>query len=170
MEEKKYNNDGYNDNDTIVIDMDIHIMGGYKDERGTSLKLSTYLLGLFANFAEEFSNDSSSSLLYNGRRRNTQLFMTLGTCAVSRLNNTTINGRNTPIGRGLGLNVSTGRVFLAKVDPSVAGPALTLRSARIWAGSGRPSLYIIHDVILPPNHDKLPTGDAKDDEKTVQKN
>jgi hypothetical protein len=66
--------------------------------------------------------------------------MTLKTCAISCMNDT---GNACPIGRGMGIDLSTGEAFLAKVEPEVAGPASQLRSARIWAGGGD-KLSLVH--------------------------
>lgn len=73
--------------------------------------------------------------------------MTLETCAVASAND---DGTGCPIGRGMALEVCTGKVFLAEVEEvaindsglcnvtvfnSAQGPAITLRSTRLWAAA-----------------------------------
>ena len=103
-EEKKDDHPG-------VIEMDVHLMGGFQDDNGASRATSNFLIHLLARIASE---------------QRTLLRMTLQTCAITSMND---NGYSCPIGRGMGINLHTGECFLAKVDASAAGPLqdLTIR-------------------------------------------
>jgi len=119
-EEKKEADDGCQ-----MIDMDLHIMGGFDDEDESSRAISESLINTFSLIAQ----DESATIR-----------MTLQTCAVSSMND---NGLFYPIGRGLGMDLKSGDVFLASVDESVAGPATTLRSVRLWSGE-KEKLSVVH--------------------------
>jgi hypothetical protein len=108
------------------IEMDIHLVGGYDDSEGASLAITEQLLHLFGQISTEEKDD---------------ITMTLATCAVSRLNDT---GFGAPIGRGLAMDVATGTVYLASVDDTVAGPAPTLRAARLYSNAARIKLSVVH--------------------------
>ena len=119
------------------IEMDVHMVGGFEDAKGSSREISTFLINLLARVAHE---------------ERTTLRMTLKTCAISSMND---NGYSCPIGRGMGIDLRTGEVFLAKVDDSAAGPALTLRSVRLWGS--RKQLSLIHTarsnkLVVAPFH------------------
>ena len=109
-----------------AIDMDIHLVGGYDDGEGTSLAITEHLLHLLGQISVEEKDD---------------ITMTLKTCAVSSLNDT---GIGAPIGRGLAIVTATGAVYLASVDDTVAGPAPTLRAARLWSTAPRTKLSVVH--------------------------
>lgn len=122
------------------VTIDIHVMGGFNDQDSTSSTITDWLLGLLAQIAEEY-NDST------GRRR-IKCDMVLKTCAVSCLNDT---GYSCPIGRGLGMDVHTGQVFLASCHHNITGPAPLLRSVRLWSKGQGPvsALSVVHSVTDP---------------------
>ena len=113
-EEKK---DG-EESDDDLMELDLHIMGGFQDHDGTSRKISNWLFRLLADIVMEEKH---------------RMMTTLRTCAISSMND---NGRGAPIGRGLGINLSNGDVFLASCDEAVAGPDCILRSLRLWSQYG----------------------------------
>ena len=128
------------------IQMDVHVMGGYCDERGTSSELTHWLFHSLATMA----------------RNNEHLVsMTLRTCVVTSLNHNnhdvfyTTHDRQphlAPCLRGMALEVHTGRVFPARVsDFFRAGPCMHERSARLWTQQPQQPqrLYRIY-----PNHSK----------------
>jgi len=117
------------------IEMDIHIVGGFEDDKGASRETSNFLVHLLARIASE---------------ERTLLRMTLKTCAISSIND---NGYSCPIGRGMGIDLRTGEAFLAKVDASAAGPLQDLRSVRLWMSPNE--LSVIHtarsnDITVEP--------------------
>lgn len=96
-----------------LVHMDLHILGGYSCDK--SRDISNWIMAILAQLATE---------------NKTWLRMTLKTCAISSMND---NGHASPMGRGLGLDLKTGLVFLAKVnDLAAATPALYMRAARLW--------------------------------------
>lgn len=111
--------------DCELIDMDVHIVGGFEDAKKSSRNISEFLINLLVQLAEEENN---------------VIRMTLRTCAISSMNDT---GGDGPVGRGMGIDLHTGEAFLAKVDKCVAGPCHELRSARLWAGACK-RLAVIH--------------------------
>lgn len=119
------------------IEMDVHIVGGFEDATSSSREISTFLINLLAQVADE---------------ERTAIRMTLKTCAISSMND---NGYSCPIGRGMGIDLRTGEAFLAKVDDSAAGPAPTLRSVRLWRSYKQ--LSLIHTarsnkLVIAPFH------------------
>ena len=94
--------------------------------------------------------------------------MKLETCVCSGAND---DGTGRPIGRGLGLNIASGEVYLAEIQEDVMkssllnsgqqqmlveGPEILLRSVRLWARSFHPlkqeqELSVIHR----PDHNCL---------------
>jgi protein N-terminal asparagine amidohydrolase len=107
-----------------IINLEIHVVGGFQDNDSTSSKISNWLMHLLAQIAEEEKDF---------------IKMTLKTCALTSMND---NGYACPIGRGLGIDLRTGKAFLAKVEEDVAGPAVQLRSVRLW--SGQKELSVVH--------------------------
>lgn len=122
-EEEKIDTDSCCDS---KITLDIHIVGGFDDSKGSSREISNWLITLLASIAAE-EKDS--------------LVITLQTCAISSMND---DGRNSPIGRGLAMDMKTGETFLARCDEQVAGPSIPLRSCRLWSGNCPPKLHLIH--------------------------
>jgi hypothetical protein len=121
--EEKKDSDSFSDS---KITLDVHIVGGFDDSKGSSREISNWLITLLASIAAE-EKDS--------------LVITLQTCAISSMND---DGRNSPIGRGLAMDMKTGETFLARCDEEVAGPSMPLRSSRLWSGSCPPKLHLIH--------------------------
>jgi len=104
-----------------MIYMDIHILGGFNDDDGSSREITQYLLSLLTTIANE-------------EKKYTQMF--LKTCLVSSLNHSTNKNIKDPIiGRGLAMNTKTGCTYLVKsIHPSnLIGPEIVLRSCRIYA-------------------------------------
>ena len=120
---------------TDLVDLEIHIVGGFEEE--TSRTISHWLLNLLADLSNEYHKFFR---------------VTLETCAISSM-----NGRKSPIGRGLAINLRSGRAYLAKCDTKVAGPASCLRSVRLWSHehSDHPRLSCIHnesskEIVIEP--------------------
>ena len=140
-----------NDDSTIilpVIELSIHLMGGYNDSDGTSHEITQGVLRALSNISDDYINRQH-------HHHQPRLQMILQTCAVSSSND---NGSGCPIGRGLALDVSLGKVYLAEVSgeddvessssssllldnsttvvttsTSAKGPDCLLRQARLWA-------------------------------------
>mmetsp|Transcript_27409 Transcript_27409/g.60888 ORF Transcript_27409/g.60888 Transcript_27409/m.60888 type:complete len:434 (+) Transcript_27409:265-1566(+) len=108
------------------ITIELHLVGGFKDSKKSSISLTEHLMGVFGRLARE--------------ERDTVDFV-FETCAVSCLND---NGSPGPIGRGLAIDIASGEVYLAKADESVSGPAVALRNCRLWAGASTDKLTVIH--------------------------
>mmetsp|Transcript_24860 Transcript_24860/g.34739 ORF Transcript_24860/g.34739 Transcript_24860/m.34739 type:complete len:457 (+) Transcript_24860:53-1423(+) len=121
QEEKKDDDDTlyYNSspNSPTMIDMDIHIMGGFNDEDGCSRQISESTMRLLVQIAKEEQHS---------------LKMTLKTCAITSMNDT---GYQCPLGRGFAINIVTGQVFLCQVSQDLVGPQSTLRGVRLWSTS-----------------------------------
>ncbi|KAL3758962.1 hypothetical protein ACHAWU_003033 [Discostella pseudostelligera] len=141
-----------NDDDRGIIQVYVHIMGGFNDEDGRSIEITNDVMQAFAAVSREYDCHSI-------RRGVPRMQITLETCAVATAND---DGTGCPLGRGMAMDVTTGRVFLAEVDDvdyvisnpmttscdgivtvdhkvpmndgfiSARGPAATLRSVRIW--------------------------------------
>eukprot|EP00527_Entomoneis_sp_CCMP2396_P001377 CAMPEP_0198139078 /NCGR_PEP_ID=MMETSP1443-20131203/2412_1 /TAXON_ID=186043 /ORGANISM="Entomoneis sp., Strain CCMP2396" /LENGTH=421 /DNA_ID=CAMNT_0043801081 /DNA_START=63 /DNA_END=1325 /DNA_ORIENTATION=+ len=115
-----------NDNNDL-IDLDIHIMGGYQDDHGTSVEISNWLVYLLADLAGQYQHS---------------IKCTLQTAAVSCINTTTTDCENghSPLGRGLAMSTLTGKVWLvAHVDQQVAGPDYICRQLRLWCNNNNSS-------------------------------
>mmetsp|Transcript_28491 Transcript_28491/g.40033 ORF Transcript_28491/g.40033 Transcript_28491/m.40033 type:complete len:469 (-) Transcript_28491:198-1604(-) len=117
QEEKKQDDDSFvsAQDASCFMEMDIHIMGGFNDEDGSSRQISESTMALLVQVAKEESHCMK---------------MTLQTCAITSMNDT---GYQCPIGRGLGINIQTGETFLCQVSSDVTGPQSTLRSVRLWS-------------------------------------
>ena len=125
-----------NDTQSNTIHISIHIMGGFNDSDSSSIGITSSILDTLAVISSQ-----------NNDRQGPLVCMTLETCAVASAND---DGTGCPIGRGLALDVCTGKVFLAEVENvaiddnaicndnvfnSAQGPAITLRSTRLWAAA-----------------------------------
>uniref|UniRef100_A0A7S1GRA7 Protein N-terminal asparagine amidohydrolase n=1 Tax=Cyclophora tenuis TaxID=216820 RepID=A0A7S1GRA7_CYCTE len=124
--------------------VEVHVVGGFEDADGTSRNISTFLISLLDRIAYEESDS---------------IRLVLKTCAISSMND---NGHGCPIGRGLGINCISGDVFLAKVAHQMRGPAVELRSARIWSNSGVKQLSLVHEpfynsISIDPFHFEPPS-------------
>jgi hypothetical protein len=105
-----------------IIEMELHMVGGYLDKEGTSQQLSTALINRFNDLAHKYQS---------------KLRISLSTAAISCLNNNETDESNKPRSRGLGIDTRTGQVFPVKkaLPPHLEGPALELRSARAFAAA-----------------------------------
>jgi hypothetical protein len=120
------------------IEMELHLLGGFLDEDGTSQDLSNSLLMIFSQLAEKYQN---------------KLRISLSTAAISCMNTHGLDGRTAPRSRGMGIDIRTGEVFPVKtvLPAHLEGPALEIRSARAWAEQTKhtlqhkESLHVIHD-------------------------
>ena len=98
------------DSHHFVIEVYIHMMGGYNDDNATSIEITEDVLRTLSNISDDYTNKST------GMQQQPRMQMILQTCAVSCAND---NGSGCPIGRGLALNVSSGKVYLAEVEEDV---------------------------------------------------
>mmetsp|Transcript_5974 Transcript_5974/g.6709 ORF Transcript_5974/g.6709 Transcript_5974/m.6709 type:complete len:596 (-) Transcript_5974:116-1903(-) len=137
-EETKCDNGNDNNNKLRdIITIEIHIVGGFNDDDDSSSTITDWLLQLLAQIAEEYKYEPVRMIIKTlvvSSSNNQQL-------EIDDTNNDNDNNRitiNSPIGRGLGIDVSTGEVFLAKCNSSNgrAGPVPTLRSVRLWSRGG----------------------------------
>jgi hypothetical protein len=143
-----------------IVRFDIHLVGGFVDDRGLSQKLSSFLIRQLATMADQ----------YKHRAR-----ITLQTCAVSCMNTRTTccsradedeemtkgeldssnsnSNRNLsfePVARGLVIYTQTGDVqVLNSVPPQLVGPGVELRDARLWVGRYCDELELIHNSCHP---------------------
>ncbi|CAB9528982.1 N-terminal asparagine [Seminavis robusta] len=119
-------------NDTIK--MELHIAGGYLDDEGTSQSISDNLVRTFSDLALKYED---------------QIQMSLSTAMISSMNTTTLttdNQKKAPCSRGLALNTHTGLVtpIATSLPHELEGPAVEVRSARLWSQQRTPSLAVIH--------------------------
>ena len=105
------------------IDISIHIMGGFNDLEGSSIQITEHILQVFSRLAQEFDEFAHPPIAFNSLyhaaekywERRPRISMNLETCVVCEAND---NGTGCPVGRGLGLSVASGEVFLAEVKDS----------------------------------------------------
>ncbi|TSK62615.1 Protein N-terminal asparagine amidohydrolase [Bagarius yarrelli] len=97
---------------------ELHLVGGFDDDKKTSHNLSCEILEAFQKQKEEIH---------------------LETCCITDMNDVVTNGIHRPIIYGLGVNVKTGEVFPA-VFPH-KGPVEDLRSARSFTGGQLVEVY-----------------------------
>ena len=121
------------------VTIDIHMMGGFDDADSSSSSITEWLLRLLARVAKEFKD----------QRIGVQMVMK--TLVVSSSNNEVDDhNNNCPIGRGLGIDLYTGKVFLTDThkDSSSSGPVSVLRSVRLWSRGCEPNeshrLSVVH--------------------------
>ncbi|GKY98999.1 hypothetical protein MPSEU_000855600 [Mayamaea pseudoterrestris] len=124
--------------------LSVHIVGGFNDEKETSRKLSSWLLQLIANIAQEHSESMN---------------MVLQTCSISSLND---DGHGSPLGRGLAISTKTGNVWLAQCTDHVAGPLRSLRTARLL--ESQTTLICVHSetsngLVIPAFTYSVPQAD-----------
>ena len=127
----------------IRIDMELHIVGGYLDEEGLSQQLSTEIIERFDDLAHKYGD---------------RIQISLSTAAISTLNNDQVShNRNKPRSRGLGIDTRTGQVFAVKASlpTRLQGPALEIRSARVFSTQSMPSLSVIHDRTCHPGEIRI---------------
>lgn len=131
LERRKTRNASLPDLHKELIEMELHMVGGFLDKDGASQRLSTALVERFSDLAAKYESRG--------------LRISLSTAAVSCLNND--DDRGGPVHRGLGMDTRTGRVFaIQDVLPThLQGPAVEIRSARAAFGHGpSASLSVIH--------------------------
>lgn len=87
------------------VEISLHIMGGFNDGDGSSIEITEDVLQVLSRLAHELAVNASE-----GRP---QVSMTLETCVVSGAND---DGTCCPKGRGLGIEVASGKVFLAEME------------------------------------------------------
>lgn len=121
------------------IYMELHVIGGFLDDKGRSRQLSNWLIYLLADLAADYAGRMSCTLV---------------TCILTRFN----SKEKSPLIRSLACDTASGRIFLARAqDFTVMGPDPILRQARLW--SCRPSalqLTVVHTerhgdlFVIPP--------------------
>jgi hypothetical protein len=145
------NHDGSNQNSSGNgnITIDIHVMGGFNDIDSSSSNITDWLMRLLARMAQEFKD----------QRVGVQ--MVVKTLVASSSNNEVdLRNNDSPIGRGFGIDLRTGNVFLTQHEIetrtsartssfSSSGPVPVLRSVRLWSRccSTQPHrLSVVHTV------------------------
>jgi len=136
-----------------LIKMELHMLGGFLDKDGTSQELSTSLVTTFSYLAKKYRD---------------KVRISLSTAAISCMNSsssaadttTTMPAAAAPKGRGLGIDIRTGKVFSVKttLPAHLEGPALEVRLARAWARAcstikgEKAALSVIHDTKSEHGH------------------
>uniref|UniRef100_A0A8C1V3A0 Protein N-terminal asparagine amidohydrolase n=1 Tax=Cyprinus carpio TaxID=7962 RepID=A0A8C1V3A0_CYPCA len=98
--------------------LELHLVGGFDDDRRTSHSLSLSILAAFQKQTEEIH---------------------LETCCITDMNDIIKDGIHRPVVYGIGVNVKTGHVFPASFTHR--GPAEELRSARSFSGGQMVEVY-----------------------------
>ncbi|KAL4624523.1 protein N-terminal asparagine amidohydrolase [Arapaima gigas] len=98
--------------------LELHLIGGFDDDRKLSQQLSLRLLAAFQKQKEDIH---------------------LVTCCITELNDVVTDGVHRPIVYGIGVNVKTGEVFPASFP--IREPAENLRSARTFTGGQMIEIY-----------------------------
>ncbi|XP_077428186.1 protein N-terminal asparagine amidohydrolase isoform X2 [Vanacampus margaritifer] len=98
--------------------LELHLVGGFKDDAMTSHELSLNILAAFQQLKDDIH---------------------LQTCCVTEMNDLDVNGVHKPAVYGVGVNVKTGKVFPATFP--CKGPAEDLRSARTFTGGQMVDIY-----------------------------
>jgi hypothetical protein len=162
-EEKKCNDDddynngtnSNNNNNDNVITIEIHIMGGFNDDDSSSSTITNWLLPILAQIANEYKLDQQAQpkvqmvikTLVVSSSNNQQIQLSNNSNSNSNNSNNTII--NSPIGRGLGIDLRTGEIFLAKCNThTCGGPVPVLRSVRLWCREHQQhqQLSVVHTV------------------------
>jgi hypothetical protein len=150
---KGHPSDDEDDHYHELIEMELHMLGGFLDKDGTSQELSTSLVTTFSYLAKKYRD---------------KVRISLSTAAISCMNSsssasttadTTTTMPAAPKGRGLGIDIRTGKVFSVKttLPAHLEGPALEVRLARAWArasikGEKKAALSVIHDTKSEHGH------------------
>jgi len=118
------------------IQVEVHIAGGFLDNKGRSQDLSNWLLHSLAELAAVYAP---------------VIHVTLRTCLTSMLNHDPIH--SAPKARGLACRLESGRVFLARCsdDMSCMGPDPVLRLARLWSRTPQPQLILVNGPLIATN-------------------
>ncbi|XP_061888934.1 protein N-terminal asparagine amidohydrolase [Entelurus aequoreus] len=98
--------------------LELHLVGGFRDEAMTSHELSLNILVAFQQQNEDIH---------------------LETCCITEMNDVVINAVHRPAVYGVGINVKTGKVFPAAFP--CKGPGEKLRSARTFTGGQMVDIY-----------------------------
>ncbi|XP_061685357.1 protein N-terminal asparagine amidohydrolase [Syngnathoides biaculeatus] len=98
--------------------LELHLVGGFKDEAMTSHELSLNILAAFQQLQDDIH---------------------LETCCVTEMNDVVLNAVHRPAVYGVAVNVKTGKVFPATFP--YKGPAEELRSARTFTGGQMVNIY-----------------------------
>jgi Protein N-terminal asparagine amidohydrolase len=101
---------------SVNIELDIHIVGGFLDTSGTSRTMSIWIMNLLADLADQY------------HARQPSMKMILRTACITAANHNHQHGG--PIVRGLGINCRTGHIVAAHCNNP--GPAIRIRMARLW--------------------------------------
>ncbi len=104
--------------DTVIpyIELDIHVVGGFKDTSGDSGKTTSWILNLLADLAEVYCMKKPT------------MKMVLRTACVTAANHNHETGG--PVVRGLALDCDSGEVYAAYAKHP--GPEMKLRMAKLW--------------------------------------
>jgi Protein N-terminal asparagine amidohydrolase len=104
------------------IELDIHIVGGFKDNDRTSCQLTSWIMNLMADMADYYHLQKPC------------MKMTVRTACITAANHDNKTGG--PAVRGMALDCRTGNVFAAHcIYPC---PSYTLRMAKIWINGHTP--------------------------------
>lgn len=98
--------------------LELHLVGGFDDDKRTSHSLSLSILAAFQKQKEEIH---------------------LETCCITDVNDVVKDGIHRPVVYGIGVNVKTGHMFPASF--TCRGPAEELRSARTFSGGQMVEVY-----------------------------
>ncbi|XP_078492296.1 protein N-terminal asparagine amidohydrolase-like [Ciona intestinalis] len=125
---------------TQGYDLDLHIIGGFDDERGLSGKLSTDLLRTF----QTLSSDESWKV-----HLRTFCCTPFNTCVVTK-HGVKINS---PVIFGVIVSVADGKIYRADFSEDARGPVRAMRAAR--GVNGRKQMFNVYDCvkerfIIPP--------------------
>jgi len=143
--------------DDHKIDMELHLVGGFLDNEGSSQELSNHLITLFHELSAKYQDT---------------VRMTIGTALISCMNNgeclSTLDRDSyvaAPIGRGMGICARTGKIFLLE-ELKERGPVPELRAARLFSSSSTNTLSVIHTpeessfCIQPFEYQSVPCTDS----------
>lgn len=122
------------------INIDVHVMGGFNDIDSSSSSITNWLMRLLTGIAQELKDQRAG------------VRMVMKTLVVSSSNNEVDCRKNdSPIGRGFGIHLLTGEVFLTENEDEIStgaekGPVSVLRSVRLWSRNHRQPhrLSVVH--------------------------
>jgi hypothetical protein len=111
------------------LGLDVHVLGGFVDEQGSSRDLTDWLIRTIAHVVSEEGH---------------QMTVTLKTAAVTSMNH---SHSRAPVGRGLALDLRKGTTFLAACAATAVGPDPIIRSLRFWSSdaTAKNRLHVIHE-------------------------
>jgi len=136
----------------LKISFTFHLMGGYLDPQGLSKDISNDILGTLIEMTIHWDK------MIQSHSHNLSIQWKLATCAITSLNTISIMNNTSPSqkvlsprGRGLALDVSSGKVFLVKMSSdslycdSIV-PMYILRHTRLWFQKQSHPLTLIHTI------------------------